>query len=148
MKIKIRRFWGLFFIFIPFSCVIKMPEIINENISINDITESGFIITWNKRIFDEDIVYECYILDDDKDYYGILGNFVSTVKLNLWADYKNLRKRFDSIKKILRTEYNYFIVTKKKKNTIYYIAVIEWNVTTKNIRRYEIIKTKTKNNDE
>ena len=121
-----------------------MPEIINGQILVHSKTEHGFTITWDKNISEEEIIYECYILDSEKDYYQILGNYVATINLNMSFNYIVLKERYNSIIKIYRTDFNYIIVDDLNENTNYFIAIFEWNPSNNNIRRYEITEASTK----
>ena len=136
-------------IFILFtSCAFRMPEIIDKKITVKEITNTGFTIFWTKSLSEGEIVYKLYILDDCREYYNILGNFVSTVRLNLRLNYQSIKNRYNSIVRIMLTDFNYFIVDDLVENTKYYVALIEWNITTREIRRYELLEIQTKSNDE
>ena len=139
----LKGFCCTLFLLLLFSCNYKMPEIIYGQLTVHSITERGFTISWETNYNEEEVIYECYILDSDIDYYQILGSYVATINSNLPFNYSVLRERYSSIVKIYRTDFKYLIVDDLTEDTAYFIALFKWNPGNNTIMRYELIETRT-----
>lgn len=129
------------YVLIFFSCF-KMPEIIKEGININNISNEGFSISLNEIKTDEKI-FDCFVLSNDKEYYELIGFYDGIMKTYPQIHLQTFSDNFKSIVKIHRTYTDQIIIKGLESNTIYYIALFEFNTSTKNIRINELINIKT-----